>query len=316
MQAPITTSTSRSRAPSTSQASAFRRRAYRLDVSRIPMFQPAPRPRFSALINRTSGKRSRTKSTVPSRDPLSTTIVSTPRSDSRQGSIQGRASYVTTTAATRGSLAMLDPRSRLAAKPFPEQDRATRHRQQQGDEEVEETGRERLVRADADAPEEANEERLPHGEPVQRERHEHDEEQERSEHVIDPRIEVDAHGPRRCPDRQDPDRLDGKRDREHLTEQPRPATVVVDTLVERLQRAREAYPLQQWLDTSQQRPGGAREEHEDEHEGPEDEHPLEPEVRADVVAADREEETDRAEQDGRCSTQPALEKNRARHDCR
>jgi len=54
------------------------------------MFQPAPRPRFSALINRTSGKRSRTKSTVPSRDPLSTTIVSTPRSDSRQGSIQGR----------------------------------------------------------------------------------------------------------------------------------------------------------------------------------------------------------------------------------
>ena len=43
---------------------------------------------------------------------------------------------------------------------------APRQREREGHEEVEEAGRERLVRADVEAPEEADEERLAHREPL------------------------------------------------------------------------------------------------------------------------------------------------------
>ena len=57
----------------------------------MPAFQPAARPRFSCSINVTSGKSSRTTSTVPSVEPLSTTTVSSPRTLSRARSTQGSA---------------------------------------------------------------------------------------------------------------------------------------------------------------------------------------------------------------------------------
>src|SRR5262245_33963231 len=134
------------------------------------MFQPAPSPRLSLSTSRTSAARSRTNSTVPSLEPLSTTTVSTPRSESRQFSIHGMASYVTTTAATRCGSAMFDLGTRTAPEAVAQHDHRPRERQQQGHEEVQKTGCERLVGADADASEEAHEERLAHRDPVQRER--------------------------------------------------------------------------------------------------------------------------------------------------
>src|SRR5262245_37531337 len=83
------------------------------------MFQPAPSPRFSVSISRTPGYRSRTNATVPSLEPLSTTTVSTPASESRHRSIHGRASKVTTTDATGGPCsAMPDLRTRAPAEPL------------------------------------------------------------------------------------------------------------------------------------------------------------------------------------------------------
>ena len=54
---------------------------------------------------------------------------------------------------------------------------------------------------DADAAEEADEERLAHREPVERERDEQDEEEERPHHVVDPRAELDPDGLAGRPDR-------------------------------------------------------------------------------------------------------------------
>src|SRR5687768_10833934 len=158
------------------------------------MFHPVPNPRFSASTTFTSGNRSRTNARVPSLEPWSTTTVST-RSESRHCSIHGNASYVTTTAATRGASPMLDLRTSATAQPLAQHDHSSGECEQQGDQEVQETRGEGLIRADPDASEEAHEERLPHGETVQRERHEHDEEEERSEDVVDPRVEVDADSP-------------------------------------------------------------------------------------------------------------------------
>ena len=103
-------------------------------------------------------------------------------------------------------------------------------REEQRDEEVEEAGRERLVRAHADAAEEADEERLAHRQPVQRERNEHDEEEQWAEDVVDAGIEVDSDGLRGGPDREDPHRLHGERHGQHPPEQPGMAPVVVDAL--------------------------------------------------------------------------------------
>src|SRR3954451_6492696 len=68
----------------------------------MPVLFPPPMPLLSCSITRTSGKRSRTSSKVPSVDPLSTTTTSSPRTDSRHCSTQGSALYVTTTTETSG----------------------------------------------------------------------------------------------------------------------------------------------------------------------------------------------------------------------
>jgi hypothetical protein len=57
----------------------------------MPAFEPPPRPLFSCSITRTSEKRSRTSSNVPSVEPWSTTIVSWPRTLSSARSTQGSA---------------------------------------------------------------------------------------------------------------------------------------------------------------------------------------------------------------------------------
>ena len=74
------------------------------------------------------------------------------------------------------------------------------------------------------------------------------------------------------------------------------AAKVVDAVVERAHRLLDPQAHEQRPRTPKQRPGAAGEEQEGEKERPEDEQPLEPQVRADVVVADREHEPDRAEQ--------------------
>src|SRR6266542_104174 len=69
----------------------------------MPALLPPPMPRFSCSSTRASGKRSRTSSSVPSVEPWSTTIVSWPRTDSRQRSSHGSAFHVTTTTETSPS---------------------------------------------------------------------------------------------------------------------------------------------------------------------------------------------------------------------
>src|SRR5215210_5091373 len=182
----------------------------------MPRFQPAARPRFSCSITVASGSCSRTTSALPSLEPLSTTTTSSPRTLSRQRSIHGSALWVTTTTPA-SSMGRGRPPS---AQPLPEQDCPARKRQRDGHEEEEEARGERLVGVDADVAEEADEEGLPHGEAVERERHEQDEEEDRSHHVVDPGREVDPDRPRRRPDREDPHGLDRKGEDEEREQEP------------------------------------------------------------------------------------------------
>src|SRR5438067_5266249 len=124
----------------------------------MPAFQPAQRPRFSCWTSRASGNRSRTSSTVPSVEPLSTTIVSCPRTLSRHCSSQGSALYVTTTAQT-------SPTGRAgtcgAAERLPGQRHRPRQRHRDRDDEEEEARRERRVVVHVQPAQEADEEGLP-----------------------------------------------------------------------------------------------------------------------------------------------------------
>src|SRR4029078_7612554 len=179
--------------------------------------QPAETPAFSLSTTRTAGNPSRTRSTVPSPEPLSTTTVSTSATLSRHCSIQGSALYVTTTHAARAAAsAMLEPGPRAAApEVFPEEDRRPREREHGGDEKDQESRRERLVGGHADAPEEADEERLAHREAVDRERDEQNEEEQRPHHVVDPRPPVDPDRLSGRPDGEHAHRLDRRREHEH-----------------------------------------------------------------------------------------------------
>src|SRR4051794_16250894 len=143
----------------------------------MPALLPPPMPTFPCSIRRTAGNRSRTSSTLPSVEPLSTTIVSYPFTDSRQRSRQGSASKATTTTVTSSRIA-LHRSPRRTPHALPEDHREARQRNHDGEQEEQEADGERLVRADADSPEEADEERLAHGEPVDGERHEHHEEEQ------------------------------------------------------------------------------------------------------------------------------------------
>src|SRR5262245_60976993 len=185
----------------------------------MPALLPAPKPRFSSSTTRASGNCSRTRSGVPSVDALSTTITSAPvpRRLPSERSIHGAALWVTTTALTSGSAIRLAGNPRLAlgpVHPFPGEDQGTGDSHQDRDHEEQEAGGERLVGAHPHLPEEADEERLAHGEPVDRERDQHHEEEERPHHVIRPRREVDPDRLAAEPDGQHADRLHAERDEE------------------------------------------------------------------------------------------------------
>src|SRR5919197_5279348 len=176
----------------------------------MPVFQPAPRPRFSCSTRRAAGKRSRTSSSVPSVEPWSTTTSSCAPTLSRQRSIHRPAFSVTTTTLTprgRGASLAKDRRpatiarsampqagalSAKAAHSFPGEDPGAGQRHRDRDEEEEEARGEGGVGVDREVAEKADEERLPDREPVDRERDEHDEEEQRAHHVVGARRQVDA----------------------------------------------------------------------------------------------------------------------------
>src|SRR5215510_855993 len=185
----------------------------------MPALLPAPNPRFSCSMTCASGNCPRTRSGVPSLDALSTTITSAPvpRRLPSERSIQGAASCVTTTALTSGSAIGFarDPRAATGpAHPLPGEDRRTGGGEQEREHEEEEARGERLVGADAELAEEADEERLAHREAVDRERDQHHEEEQRAHDVVRPRREVDPHRLAAQPDGQHAHGLDAERDHE------------------------------------------------------------------------------------------------------
>src|SRR5829696_10111228 len=152
-------------ASSTTHASELRRKKYRPRATRIPALLPPPIPTLSCSIRRTAANRSRTSSTLPSVDPLSTTIASYPSTDSRQRSSHGSASYVTTTTVTSSRIA-LDRRRRRAPHALPQDHGEPRQRDRDRQQEEQEADGERRVRVDADPLEEADEECLAHRSPL------------------------------------------------------------------------------------------------------------------------------------------------------
>src|SRR5579871_1595173 len=200
----------------------------------MPVLLPPPIPTFSCSIRRTNGKRLRTNSTVPSVEPLSTTITSRSPTDSRQRSMWSRAFQVTTTTETSGC--SIGDRSAPAEDVLPEQDAEAGQREQDRHDEEQETAREGLVGGHAELPEEADEERLAHADAVHRERHEHDEEEERPEHDVRQEREVDADGASRRVDREDAGELRRGGDQRDVEQRARIVAVFVQALVDRPRR--------------------------------------------------------------------------------
>src|SRR5438067_13764081 len=155
----------------------------------MPLLLPPPMPRLSCSITRTPGKRSRTKATVSSVDPLSTTITSSPATDSRHCSTHGSAFHVTTTTVTSGTA--FRHRRAPVEDVLPEDHREPGHGEHDRHHDEEKTAGEGCVRRDVQLPEEADEERLTDAEPVDGERHEDDKEEQRPEHDVGQRREVD-----------------------------------------------------------------------------------------------------------------------------
>src|SRR4029079_3103132 len=133
----------------------------------MPAFSPAPRPRFSCSTTRTSGNPSRTRSTVPSVDPWSTRIVSSPARLSSHSSPHGSPFRVTVTAESSATAfeSRLLAGSRSAQR-LPAENHGAGQRECDRDDEEQETGRERRVCVDTELTQEADEERLAHGEAV------------------------------------------------------------------------------------------------------------------------------------------------------
>jgi hypothetical protein len=84
----------------------------------------------------------------------------------------------------------------------------------------------------------------------------------------------------------------------------------MESLVEAAQQSGYPHTLEERLDATQERTRRPGEEHEPEEEGAEHEDSLEPEVRAHVVRADRQQEADRAEEHRRSPAQASLEEHR------
>src|SRR5262249_15947782 len=125
--------------------------------------------------------------------------------DSRHFSIQGSALYVTTT--TETSATGGGDGSAPVEDALPQNDRDARQREQHRHDEEQEAARERSVRADSELPQEADEERLAHADPVDRERDQHHQEQERTEHDVGEQGEMDPDRTARRVDADDPRQL-------------------------------------------------------------------------------------------------------------
>src|SRR5579884_707689 len=227
----------------------------------MPRLLPAPMPRFACATSRTPGKHERTSSTLPSVEPWSTTIVSTPATDSRHRSSHGSALNVTTMTQTspsgirdRGGSAADAPRS------FPQDHAQPGNRQHHGHHEEEEAAGERRIGADAQLAEEVDEERLAHGEAVDRERHQHDEEEQRPEHDVGPDRELDPDRVRRGPDRDDARELRGGGDERDDEQRPHVIAVAVDSLVDEPHDALDADAPEQRHREAQDASHSSREE--------------------------------------------------------
>src|SRR6266496_1566806 len=234
-------------------------------------------PRFSSSITRASGNRRCTISSVSSVDPWSTTIVSWPRTLSRQRSIHCAELKVTTTAET-SDIGLVERGAPGAAEALPEEDPEPGQRERDRDEEEQEPGGERFVRADPEVAEEADEEGLANREAVDGERHEQDEEEERAHHVVRPRRELDANGLAGQPDREHADRLHRQRQDEDAGEQGDVAAVGVNPLVDRADGALHAKESQHRRRPGKPRPQSAREEQNGQNDGRDDERAFDPEV--------------------------------------
>src|SRR6266545_7052677 len=230
-------------------------------------------PRFSCSITRTSGKRSRTSSSVPSVEPWSTMIVSCPRTESSERSTQGSALKVTTTTETSSAIG---DRGGRAAEALPEDDREAGRREDERHHEEEEAGRERGVGVNVQLAEEADEEGLAHGEAVDRERHEHDEEQQRAEDDVRANREVDADRFRGGPDRDDPRDLLGCRHERDHEQRPHVVAVAVDAFVGGADRPLDACPLKERHGEPEHAAYAAREEHDARGDRQHDEQSLDP----------------------------------------
>src|SRR4029453_17457732 len=251
----------------------------------MPALLPAPNPRFSCSIRRACGNFSPTRSGVPSVESLSTTITSAPvpRRLSSERSIQGAALCVTRTALTSGSAICFARNPRAATRPMdalPREDQRARDRHQDRDHEEEEPGRERLVGAHAHLTEEADEERLAHREPVDRERDQHHEEEERPHDVVRPWREVDPDCLAAEPDGQDADRLHAERDEEDREQDAHVVAVRVHRVVDAGDEVVEADPRKYGSAELEQRPCAAREEQEAKDDRRDDEERLDPELGA------------------------------------
>ena len=130
---------------------------------------------------------------------------------------------------------------------------------------------------------------------------------QRAHHVVDPRRELDPDRLRGRPDREHAHRLD-REVKANSPQQARVTAEVLDAVVERAQRALEP-DARAAARRREQRPRASARRTGREHERAEDERALEPEVGADVVAADREQEADGAEQHRRRAAERALEQD-------
>src|SRR5260221_12060800 len=133
----------------------------------MPALLPPPIPLFSCSITRTSGKRSRTSSSVPSVEPWSTTTTSRPRTDSRHCSSHGKAFHVTTT--TETSATGMRCRRAPVEHLLPQDHRDPGQREQDRHQEEQEAARKCGVGIHVQVAEKANEERLAHADAVDRE---------------------------------------------------------------------------------------------------------------------------------------------------
>src|SRR4029453_13015046 len=249
-----------------------------------------------------------TRSSVPSVEPWSTTTVWWPATLSRDRSTYGSALYVTITAATS---AMRQRAPRRRADRLPRRDGGARGCEPERGHEEEEARGGRRVGTDVQAGHEAHEERLPDGEAVDRERHEHDEEEQRAEHEVRPRREIDAQRLTAHPDRKDADDLDDDRQRKHGEDRADVVAIPVHALVERTGRTLDPEPPKEGRQPPEPSPEAAREDDEAADDGEDDEDPLDPEVDVDVVLADRKGEPDRCKQERRRAADRALEHHRA-----